>query len=144
MPYKDKEKSLEYQKKYNELRKTVSREQRKLDREKKKLYDIEYRKLHQEERSKRQKEYFRLHKYGISYDEYQELHIKQHGVCAICGKEETREGFSLHVDHDHITGKIRGLLCFKCNAGIGLFQNSDALLIKAAEYIENNYEEEGG
>ena len=55
-------------------------------------------------------------------------------ACDICGKEESN-GFDLAVDHNHKTGKIRGLLCRKCNTGIGLFQDSTELLAKAIEYL---------
>ena len=52
--------------------------------------------------------------------------------CEICGSNEK----TLHVDHDHSTGEIRGVLCFLCNSAIGKLKDSAALLRKAAEYIE--------
>jgi hypothetical protein len=58
----------------------------------------------------------------------------QGGGCLLCG-DPPREGSSLHVDHDHETGWIRGLLCFRCNAGIGMLRHDPSLLIAAAEYI---------
>ncbi len=64
-------------------------------------------------------------KFGISLDEYRALHEAQDGRCAICGDRETarrRGGDSprdLAVDHCHITGKVRGLLCFMCNTSLG-------------------------
>ena len=83
-------------------------------------------------------------KYGISIEEYDDLFEKQKGLCAICGKPESavdpRTGryMSLAVDHDHITGKIRGLLCAAHNRGVGFFQDSPESLRKAADYLENN------
>src|SRR5438094_9480440 len=53
-------------------------------------------------------------KFGISLEQYEEMLAKQGGVCAICGAPPP-EGTSLHVDHDHETGEVRGLLCFPCN-----------------------------
>lgn len=65
----------------------------------------------------------------------------QAGVCAICGESEKlqhRSGtrYSLAVDHDHRTGKVRGLLCHRCNVAIGLFQENSLLLRKASLYLE--------
>ena len=55
-------------------------------------------------------------RYGIGAAEFDELVRDQHGVCAICGRENPE-----HVDHDHETGKVRGILCFNCNGGLGQF-----------------------
>lgn len=66
---------------------------------------------------------------------------KQNGTCAICNQPEivkNNQGqiISLAVDHCHVTGKTRGLLCFCCNVGLGVFKNNPNLLRKAAEYLE--------
>ena len=65
----------------------------------------------------------RRRRYGIAADEYDNLFTQQNGVCAICSQPETRvvKGViaSLAVDHDHNTGKIRGLLCSRCNIALG-------------------------
>ena len=65
--------------------------------------------------------------YGITSEEYAALVDKQQGVCRICGKSEVRITISgkvsgLAVDHDHITGRVRGLLCWKCNTRMGYFE----------------------
>ena len=78
---------------------------------------------------------FKRH-YGISYATYQEMLERQGGVCALCGKEDPH--FGLAVDHDHASKKVRGLLCGKCNQGIGCLNDSPALLRKAADYIESH------
>ena len=66
----------------------------------------------------------------------------QNGLCAICNQPETKKlkgnVVALHVDHDHKTGKIRGLLCFTCNIGLGLFQDNKTLLFSALEYVERH------
>jgi len=78
-------------------------------------------------------------KFGITVEDYDAMYAKQAGVCGICGKPETRKvkGTLCHlaVDHDHETGKIRGLLCSKCNRGIGLLQDDIQLLSKAVAWL---------
>ena len=77
-------------------------------------------------------------KYNITVEEYDLLFSKQNGVCAICGKPETSTKTSnLAVDHNHLTGDIRGLLCNKCNRGLGYFEDSPELLYKAIKYLKN-------
>lgn len=70
-------------------------------------------------------------KYGITYEEEQNLLRKQGFKCAICG--DTKK---LSIDHDHKSGKIRMILCGKCNTGIGMFNDSIMLLRKAVKYLE--------
>lgn len=80
--------------------------------------------------------------YGISEDEYKEIAESQNNVCAICKQTETSvyrgQVRLLAVDHDHKTGKVRALLCSKCNIGLGLFRDNPELLIVAAAYITGN------
>ncbi len=79
--------------------------------------------------------------FNITLEEYNTLLEKQGGRCAICGVESTgvrehgKREHSMYVDHDHVTGAIRGLLCSRCNFGIGQFRNSPELLRKAAIYL---------
>jgi hypothetical protein len=72
--------------------------------------------------------------YGISVGEYDEMLAAQQGVCAICGRTP-RDDISLHVDHCHVTGRLRGLLCFRCNNGLGDFGHDPALLEAALGYL---------
>lgn len=74
-------------------------------------------------------------KYGIGLAEYETLLQAQNGKCAICGCVNQREGYSLAVDHCHLTGRIRGLLCNNCNRGIGLLNDSVVQLQKAIDYL---------
>lgn len=79
--------------------------------------------------------------YGIDSKEYARLHKLQNGRCAICGGEgflmdKRRHGVKLVVDHDHVNGKVRGLLCHNCNRGLGLFHDSLKDLKSAISYIE--------
>lgn len=73
------------------------------------------------------------HFFGISQAEYDALLGKQGGVCAIC-HETCATGRNLAVDHDHVTGEIRGLLCARCNGGYGFFQENPARLMDAIAY----------
>lgn len=81
------------------------------------------------------------HKYGLTFEEFDEKLIEQNFVCAICGCAETAINNNansvkrLSVDHNHSTGKVRGLLCSRCNSGLGLFQESPELLEAATKYI---------
>jgi hypothetical protein len=73
--------------------------------------------------------------YGITANDYSALLIQQKSVCAIC-KEQCKTGRYLAVDHDHKTGKVRGLLCVRCNNAIGFLKDSITLLRNAADYLE--------
>jgi len=83
--------------------------------------------------TKRKKRY--LDSYGITIEEYEDRLKAQNGVCALC-KEICITFDVLCVDHDHDTGKVRGLLCNLCNRGIGLMRDDPKLLRMAANYIE--------
>lgn len=84
-------------------------------------------------------EHYRLirlqYKYGITPDEYLKLHADQAGCCAICGIHESKTIKRLHVDHCHDTGRVRGLLCAKCNTSIGQFEREPERLLRAYDYI---------
>ena len=66
-------------------------------------------------------------KYGMTIEQYDAMLEAQGGGCFICGRPP-REDISLHVDHDHSTGKVRGILCFCCNNALADFQEDPALL----------------
>lgn len=71
--------------------------------------------------------------FGMMQAEYEVMLVSQCGGCAICGRKP--KGRSLHVDHDHATGQIRGLLCFKCNGGLGQFADDPNRLATAIGYL---------
>ena len=73
--------------------------------------------------------------YGIDLDQYEAMVVMQDGKCAICGTGESRGQGSMHVDHCHETGQIRGLLCHHCNTALGLLNDDPDLLHKASDYI---------
>lgn len=81
------------------------------------------------------------YKYGINLEQYNTILTSQNMGCAICGSLENRskhnKGWShLCVDHDHITGKVRGLLCDDCNLCIGLIRENSILLKKMILYLK--------
>lgn len=71
--------------------------------------------------------------YNMTLEEYNKLFKSQYGVCAICGHPELNR--SLLVDHNHKTGKIRGLLCTLCNVLIGQIERTPEFYSKAKEYL---------
>lgn len=82
--------------------------------------------------------------YGITYKEYLIIEKEQNYRCAICNLtlEETGTRYGrgkakhFHIDHDHNTGKIRGLLCVRCNQGIGSLKHNPFILINAIKYLK--------
>ena len=75
--------------------------------------------------------------FGITLDEYETMLAQQAGVCAICkAPPETSYCGTLAVDHDHDTGKVRGLLCTRCNTALGSLRDSPEMLRAAANYLE--------
>jgi hypothetical protein len=70
-------------------------------------------------------------RYGLTEDDVKQLIEQQGGVCAICAEAKPE-----HVDHCHVTGKVRGVLCFNCNGGLGQFKDDISRLINAIAYLE--------
>lgn len=88
----------------------------------------------------RQAEYGRNYwlskRYGITTADFDAMLAKQLGRCAICATDEPGGMGSFHVDHDHVTGAVRGLLCYKCNQGLGFFNDNPRLLQRARRYLD--------
>jgi Recombination endonuclease VII len=86
----------------------------------------------------------RLRQRGLTPETYQELFDRQQGLCAICHQPETQNRVKypgkrlLQMDHDHKTGKLRDLLCGRCNIGLGKFDESPELLEAAAAYLRRH------
>lgn len=77
-----------------------------------------------------------LKDYGITLERYNAMREQQGGLCAVCGSRCIKHGDRLSVDHDHESGRVRGLLCDPCNNGLGRFRDDPALLRTAADYLE--------
>jgi hypothetical protein len=72
--------------------------------------------------------------YGLTPEDYNNMVLESNNSCSICNETFIK---TPHVDHDHITGKIRGLLCHNCNAVLGNAKDNPQILINAAEYLNN-------
>jgi hypothetical protein len=92
------------------------------------------------DRPRREKNRLRQ-KYGTTPFFIEKLHEAQKGLCGICGATQAygslRENYAFHIDHDHATNTVRGLLCNRCNLGIGTLGDSLELFRKAVAYLEN-------
>lgn len=77
-------------------------------------------------------------KYGLSLADYKQLLYDQGGCCRICEKYLDEVSTSkVHIDHDHTTGEVRGILCVTCNTGLGKFKDDPELLERARDYLED-------
>lgn len=74
---------------------------------------------------------FRRAKYGITPEVLNKMMADQGGVCAICGVQPDVP----YVDHDHVTGEVRGVLCRACNVGLGFFRDDPARMLEAVAYL---------
>lgn len=106
----------------------------------------QYRQRHPERKSTSNKQWalknpekvreFRLKKYGITPAQFDTLAAFQNGVCAICSAPPTGRKQYLSVDHDHVTGRVRGLLCNECNTALGLLKDNVQTLEAAIKYLQ--------
>ncbi len=76
-------------------------------------------------------------RFGLTLEQYDDMLRSQGGGCALC-KRPARPGKALHVDHDHETGRVRGLLCFTCNNALGDFEDEPARLRAAIAYLHRH------
>jgi len=79
--------------------------------------------------------------YGITLDDWNRMFEAQNGCCAICGQHQSDLSRTLCVDHNHETGKVRGLLCGTCNRSIGLLKDDKDILRSAISYLEKHEDE---
>lgn len=93
-------------------------------------------------RGRRHTRAMNIRKYGITPEQYDEMFRMQGGVCASCAMPETcRNQYGvcrLAVDHCHDTGKVRGLLCMKCNRCLGLLKDEPAAILKLYRYLRRH------
>lgn len=108
-------------------------------------YRDQFNKRRYERRSKdhtgineRERGYFLKSKYGITLEDYDEMLEAQDNACAICGKTPEENGRRLHIDHDHETGEVRGLLCHSCNMLLGFAYDNIDILLNAINYLRCN------
>lgn len=146
MPYKDKEKQKAYWREYQRTQKRKDYKRKWLAARPEKV--ARYREgvaKRKAEDPERFRSYFRnrhvMKTYGVTTEWYNEKFAKQGGVCAICGGSPDihNHGITrLAIDHSHITGKVRELLCNGCNVGLGSFGDSPERLELAAQYLRNH------
>ena len=144
--------------KATEARRRAVRKWQQNNPEKRKQYAAAWYQRHKEEELVRRKEYYAANKhrwpsytkergrigvanrrkrtYQVTPEQYEAMNRKQEGLCAIC-REPNNSGWSLAVDHNHTTGKVRGLLCTRCNRGIGYFKDDPSRLARAIEYLND-------
>lgn len=82
----------------------------------------------------------RRREYGLTQEQYDDMILSQKNLCAICNQPSKR---TLHIDHNHETGKIRALLCSNCNLGIGNFKDNLVYLQNAIDYLNYHAEDQG-
>ena len=101
-------------------------------------------KLNEKQRKYRKNNPGKTHEQGLmrffnmTADDYKKIFNEQNGCCAVCGTHQSDLPKRLHVDHCHTTQKIRGLLCNKCNAAIGLLKDNIEILAEAIKYLSKN------
>jgi hypothetical protein len=98
---------------------------------------------HQKKTTSRQYFWSVKHKYNLTEERYHAMMSEQNGKCAICltipkSKRNGKTTIRMHVDHCHKTNKVRGLLCYKCNSAIGLFEDNINRMKNAIKYIRRN------
>lgn len=76
-------------------------------------------------------------KYGITKEQFEALLLKQNNVCSICSSPDPGPNGVFAVDHCHKTQKVRGLLCYLCNIGLGSFRDNRNFLSAAIKYLED-------
>lgn len=99
---------------------------------------MEWAKANPEKRRLYSKRHWYKRSYGISLEEYEEKLKLQHHCCAICGKHESNFQRQLAVDHCHTTGKIRDLLCPKCNLAFGYVDEDITIIERLLEYAKKH------
>jgi hypothetical protein len=155
MPYKDKEQLKAYQKAYHKKRYQENRESiliqnkayrdnnKEKDNERKRRWCAEnknkvnegWERFYQKQGIDNRSEYYLLSKYNLTSKEYNIMLESQNHSCAICKRHQSEFKRRLAVDHCHDTGKVRGLLCHKCNLVLGYVHDEVTTLNSAVEYL---------
>jgi hypothetical protein len=79
--------------------------------------------------------YHRVQSYGVTQEQFYIILKNQNGCCALCADHLGDLYSRIHIDHDHKTGRVRGLLCARCNNGLGNFRDNADVLRRAADYV---------
>lgn len=131
----NKERSQEWHKEYHQKNKLKAKEYHKnyykLYKEKLDACSLKWRIENKDKVKENQLKYC----YNITIKDYNRMFAEQEGKCAICGIHQRELRKALHVDHDHETKNIRGLLCKKCNSLLGYVNDNEDILNNAIEYL---------
>ena len=135
MPYKDPQAQKDYHKKWRDANpdkvKANVKKWRSENPDKLRQINREYTAKWRAENPDRWEDIRRRTKYGMEPEEFQAMKEKQNEACAICLQRK-----KLSVDHDHQTGRVRGLLCTNCNTALGKLHDNSDNLRRAADYLE--------
>ena len=101
------------------------------NQERRRNYELEYRQSGRKSAADRKHHLKRT--FGLTEADYERLLGEQGGGCAICGRLPGSR--NLHIDHDHDTGEVRGLLCFRCNVAIGHLREDPGIALKLIDYL---------
>ena len=77
-------------------------------------------------------------RYGLTPEQYNQMYVDQEGKCYICETHEGELSQVLYIDHCHVSGNVRKLLCHECNTGIGMFKDNPKLLQRALQYVQKS------
>jgi hypothetical protein len=77
----------------------------------------------------------KLRRYGLTFEQYDQMYVDQNGLCAICETPLVKHCRGTNIDHNHLTGENRGLLCDACNWGLGHFKEDVKILQRSIEYL---------
>lgn len=104
--------------------------------EKRKPFIRDYQREYQRKNKSMSRHYRLKHVYGITQDDYNSLFKKQNGQCSCCGRHQTDIGKVLCVEHNHKSGKVRGLVCHRCNLAIAVIENKE-ICLKVTLYLQS-------
>lgn len=132
MPFDEKQYRQEYHKKNRKQLLEYGKEYRLKNKDVLRKKEAEYRKRNKDLIKIRKIQY----KFKIQFQEAEQLFKRVKTICDICGQKESCKRFLLAVDHNHKTGKVRGVLCGSCNKGLGGFKDNIKLLKRAIKYLK--------
>lgn len=131
-PEKNQESKAKYENKNRDTINENKRNRRALD----KSYQKEYYLRNKDRITERTNIYKLKTMYGITPEIYEQMRIDQNNCCAICSVDFNEIPRRPDIDHCHRTGKVRALLCWSCNGGLGQYKDDPQLMRKAADYLE--------
>mgnify|MGYP003626547506 CR=1 FL=1 len=133
--------NLEQKKEYDRKRNLENKDERRKNYLNNKDKIIEQSKKYYSQNKEMRRGYRLKELYNITIDQYNKMFTDQKGCCKICERHQSKLSKRLGVDHNHTTGKVRGLLCDSCNTNIGKYNEDTKILNKMIEYIKEHNNE---